>query len=391
MDIPIKTVSICTPIVYRLSYANQDGDLPDYLPIKYICDESRIKSLCSDNLAIPSEATHIAVKAYDREMNLIGEGSIDFDSRYCTLPEAPLMRIALISDLHTVEKGRSKRILSEAFGSIRAHGVDIVIAAGDNTNGCQQGEFDVLLNSIHNHLGTVPFFAALGNHDFFPNQKTDIPCTNARESFLRQITEQADLSEYFCGGNFSIRKNGLHIIFLDCIQNNRNFRFDDSLGEWLTNELKKSQSDRFRIIVNHLPLTSHNLGCQSKSKEFMAGNKKLQKIIDVNKHIIYVSGHTHNRLDSDYPSVEQDKNGNIYINASSVGNTQPCIRDMTKLKNLRENLTKCEPMRKEIDRFYKMSSMGLFMEVYADIIAIRGYDFSQKKYIPRCFFAFSTN
>ena len=324
MIISVKSAaSSRTPIVYRLSYANQDGDLPDYLPIKYICDESSIKILCSDNLAIPSEATHIAVKAYDREMNFIGERSIDFDSRYCTLPDAPLMRIALISDLHTVEKGRCKRILSEAFEIIRAHGVDIVISAGDNTNGCKQGEFDVLRNSIQNHLGTVPFFAALGNHDYFSNQKTDIPCTNARESFLRKITEQADSLECFYGENISIRKNGLHIIFLDCIQNNRNFRFDDGLGEWLTNELKKSQSDRFRIIVNHLPLAAHNLGCQSKSKEFMAGNKKLQKIIDDNKQIIYVSGHTHNRLDSDYPSAEQDKNGNIYINAGSVGNTQP--------------------------------------------------------------------
>ncbi|MGN0502027.1 MAG: hypothetical protein ACI4HN_03785 [Ruminococcus sp.] len=80
----------------------------------------------------------------------------------------------------------------------------------------------------------------------------------------------------------------------------------------------RSQEDRLRIIVNHLPLAKHNLGCNKKTKKFISGDGRLQKLIDESGKIIYISGHIHNRLDSDFPSAEQDKSGNIYINAGSV-------------------------------------------------------------------------
>ena len=78
------------------------------------------------------------------------------------------IRIALVSDMHTTQKGRSKRILSEAFTAIREQKADLVISAGDNTNGCQTAEYEVLQNSVKNHLPEeTPFLAALGNHDYF--------------------------------------------------------------------------------------------------------------------------------------------------------------------------------------------------------------------------------
>lgn len=291
--------------------------------------------------------------------------------------------------MHTTKKGKSKRLLAEAFSAINERGADLVISAGDNVNGCQRTEFDIILDSLNNHLSAIPFYAALGNHDYFPNNPDNIADELAREEFFAETIAKSDSFCRYKNGTYSIRFNGIHIIFLDCIQNSKNFKFDSEQSEWLENELKKSKNDRFRIIVNHLPLAAHNLGCKKKSKEFMAGNEKLQKIIDGYSNIIYISGHTHNRIDSDFSSAEQDEVGNIYLNAGSVGNTQPCLLDTKRLKPLRDSLPKGSDEYKELNRYFKMGSMGLFLEINDDCICVKGYDFSRNEYIERCNFVFS--
>lgn len=365
--------------------------LIDYLPVKYLYSDSGEFILNLSNAVIPAQASHICMRAYDGEMNLVEERQIEISKERTRFSDKPTARIAVISDLHTIQKGKSLRLLSEAFNGIKEHGADFVLSSGDIVNGCQQGEFDIISNSLNNHLGNIPFYSALGNHDYFSNNEDDTPCNEARDGFLNRIKQQNKTVEEYKYGSYSVIINGIKVIFLDCIQGNRKFGFDDDLAAWLKAELDNSQSDGFRIVVNHLPLASHNLGCNKKHREFMAGNGKLQSIIDNSKNIIYISGYTHNRLDSDFPSAEQDERGNIYINAGSVGNTQPCVNDIKNLKNTKLTVPKNHPLYKEIDRYFKMSSMGLFLNIYEDFVLVNGFDFSQKKWIPRCSFAFSNS
>lgn len=299
-----------------------------------------------------------------------------------------LLTIAVVSDLHTIEKGKCGRILAEAFDEIRKSKADFILCAGDNVNGCQQGEFDMLTASIKNHLDNIPFYTALGNHDYFPNNPGDVANENARNEFFEMLLAQNDTINRFQNGTYSLRLNGIHIIFLDCIQNRKNFKFDDEQATWIERELEKSKNDRFRIVVNHLPLAEHNLGSNKKAKEFMAGNNRLQQIINYYNNIIYISGHTHNRIDSDYPSAEQDEHGNVYINAGSVGNTQPCILDTKRLEPIRDSLAKDSEEYKKINRYFTKASMGLFLEVHDEYISVKGYDFSYQEYIERCNFVF---
>lgn len=299
-----------------------------------------------------------------------------------------MITIAIISDIHTTEKGKSKRLLGAAFEAIREIGADLVLSAGDNVNGCQKSEYNILKTSIQNHLGNIPIYTALGNHDYFPNYSDDISDENARSNFFDMILAQTPTPNCFENGSYSIFFNGIHIIFLDCIQNKRNFLFDNEQAEWLENELEKSKNDHLRIIVNHFPLAAHNLGTKRKTKAFMSGNDKLQNIIDRCGNIIYISGHTHNRIDSNYPSAEIDEKSNIYLNAGSIGNTQPCLLDMKRLKPLRDPFPKESEEYKRINRYFKMSSMELFLEINDDFICVRGYDFSQNEYITRCDFTF---
>lgn len=372
----------------KFCYSDNRDILSDYLPIKYLYSENGSFELSLSDYNIPVQATHVYVMAYDGEMRVIHEEVISLDQNKGTLLEKPVTRIALISDLHTIQKGKSKRLLYEAFEVIKEQKTDFVITAGDNTNSCLQGEFDILRDSISNHLGNIPFYSALGNHDYFSNHQDLYPCEEAREQFFERIKQQNNVVDDFGFGTYAVRINGIHIIFLDCIQNSKNFRFHDDLAEWLRDQLNNSQNAGFRIIVNHLPLANHNLGCRNKNNEFMAGNNKLQKIISDCGNIVYISGHTHNRLDSDYPSAEQDENGNVYINAGSIGNTQPCFNDIKNLKTMRNAFSKDSLMYHEVIRYFKMASMGLFLDLYQNRIVLNGYDFSLKKRIPRCSFAF---
>lgn len=298
------------------------------------------------------------------------------------------LNLAIVSDLHTIEKGKCNRILTEAFEEIQKSKAGFVLSAGDNVNGCQKCEFDMLTASMQNHLGDIPFYTALGNHDYFPNTPGDVSDENARNEFFDKLLAQSNTVNRFQNGIYSLRLNGIHIIFLDCIQNRRNFKFDDEQAAWLERELEKSRDDRFQIVVNHLPLAAHNLGCKKKVKEFMAGNNRLQRIINGYGNIIYISGHTHNRIDSDYPSAEQDEHGNIYLNAGSIGNTQPCLLDTKRLKPLRDSLSKDSEEYKELNRYFKKASMGLFLEIHDEYISVKGYDFSYQEYIKRCNFVF---
>lgn len=370
----------------KFFYSNNGEALSDYLPIKYLYSENGSFELSLPD-HIPEQATHISAAAYDGEMRIVHEETVALDKRKTAVSEKPAARTAVISDLHTIQKGKSKRLLYEAFEGVKEQKADFVISAGDNTNGCQQGEFDILNASVTNHLGAIPFYAALGNHDYFSNHQEVFPCKEAREDFLRRIKQNGDITAAFDFGTYAARVGGIHVIFLDCIRDSRHFLFDDETEKWLRAELSKSQGERVRIVVNHLPLAGRALGSY-KAKAYLSGDSRLQRVIDDCGQIVYISGHTHNRLDSDFPSAEQDENGNIYLNAGSIGNTQPCIKDTKNLKKRKDSLPKEHLMYHEINNYFKMASMGAFLELYEDRIAVKGYDFSQKKFIPRCSFMF---
>ncbi len=296
-----------------------------------------------------------------------------------------MTRIALISDMHITQKYKSVRLLKQAFESICKMNTDFVIGAGDNVNGCQKDEFA----SVQRLAQELTFYPALGNHDYFENHPYDIPDEKAREAFLQQMLQENNTVSFFRNGAYALWHGDIPVIFLDCVQNRRNFKLDDEQLEWLKEQLDKTEDCRFRIVVNHMPLVHHTLGRGGKQPSaFFSGDGKLQKLIDSRRRIIYVSGHTHNRIDSDFPSAEQDAYGNIYLNAGSIGNTMPCPREMKKLKPLRNMYEKGSAEYKALDRYFKAGSMGLFLDVQESTVTVNGYDFKQNEFIERCHFDF---
>ena len=297
------------------------------------------------------------------------------------------LTLGLISDLHTTGKGKSRRLLAQAFDALREEQTDLVLSAGDNVNGCQKEEFEVLETSLKNHLAGIPFFAAAGNHDYFSNHPQDVPQPEAREAFFETMLSQPFETTYFQNGNYVLNFQSHHIIFLDCIQNSKKFCFDEQTEQWLEAQLSQSEGEGWRIVVNHLPLGNHVLGTP-KQKVFMAGDTRLQNVLNRHGRVIYVSGHTHNSLDSVYPSAVRDTRGNIYLNAASVGNTQPCIYEMKLHKAQRKSLAKGSEAYRALDRYFKMGSMGLLVRLEDDAVYVEGYDFERDAYIARAHFIF---
>ena len=89
--------------------------------------------------------------------------------------------------------------------------------------------------------------------------------------------------------------------------------------KWLKQYLEDSPA-RQHIILCHAPLLAHNPQRDSgKKSPYLAHDAVLQDIVDQNRNIIFISGHTH--LSPNVPSgcVDYDSmKGNLYINDGSI-------------------------------------------------------------------------
>lgn len=381
-------------------WANDCGPLPDYLPIKAlpITDGYACCSI-SNGLMIPHGATHMLASVSD-----IAAAS---EPRACsceipvykqTPAQKPLYRFVAASDTHALaKKARDRHIRAACFADIAQLNPAYLLFAGDVTNGMQAKEFisfaDDLLTAFHD----IPVFTAFGNHDFNPNAPHDRPSAEARDAFFRRVQEHnAALGADACSAGrygFSTRYDGLQLVSLDCVQGKSDYRVDDDQLQWLDNTLRQSEADRFRIVLNHFPLRQHVLGSRPHpGKQFLRNDHALQKLLNTHARIMYLSGHTHYRPDSDYCSAEfVSETLHLYINTGSIGNTQPCTADCRALRSMRNVYLANAPDSTEqiyIEGCFKSRSMGQVIEVFADSVAVKGRDFLMGKYIPRCSFRF---
>lgn len=246
--------------LFRLSWADENGVLSEYTPVKLFYSETGRLNYQLTNIEIPDNAVHISCSAYDNGLNKISENNVKINKVNTDFSSERCLRIAAVSDIHTVCKGKSRKLLGSALFDIRDKKADFVLSAGDITNGCQQDEYEIVENSVNKNLCGTAFFTALGNHDYFANHHGDIHSPDARNAFIEKIRNQAEDVHYYKNCEYSVRIFGIQVILLDCIQNSENFFIDDEQLSWLKNELSLSSTERFRIIVNHLPLAAHCLG-----------------------------------------------------------------------------------------------------------------------------------
>lgn len=215
-------------------------------------------------------------------------------------------KIGVISDLHLFNKTANAERAISKFND--AH---LILIVGDIADRADKNQYDILLGLIKEKIYGIPVYCVSGNHD---NPARD-------DTSYRQFESNVN-SEYpaivdECGALCKIVNEHIDIIGLNPLYYQKQFFFTDKGKQlaFLQERLSKS-SCKYHIVLCHPPLISHNPQRTVGMSSYIVAeqDERIQKIIDGNKNVIFISGHTHVS-----PTVEFDEvTGNLYINDGSL-------------------------------------------------------------------------
>ena len=214
--------------------------------------------------------------------------------------------IGVISDLHLFNKTANvERALT------KLHGSDLVLIVGDIADRADEKQYDIFLNLIGERFHDIPVYCVSGNHD--NPARND---TNYRQ-FERKLNSEYPSIVDECGAIYKCINEHIDLIGLNPLYHQKQFFFFNKGAQidFLQKRLEASMC-KYHIVMCHPPLIAHNPQRTEGMASYIVAEQdvRLQKIIDENKNVIFLSGHTHVS-----PSVEFDEaHSNLYINDGSI-------------------------------------------------------------------------
>ena len=215
-------------------------------------------------------------------------------------------KIGVISDLHLFNKTANiERALTKIQGS------DFVLIVGDIADRADEKQYSVFLDLIDERFHAIPVYCVSGNHD---NPARDD--TNYRQ-FERKLNSEYPSIVDECGAFYKCINEHIDLIGLNPLYHQKQFFFSNKGAQidFLQKRLEASLC-KYHIVMCHPPLITHNPQRTGGMAPYIVAEQdaRLQKIINENKNVIFLSGHTHVS-----PSVEFDEaQGNLYINDGSI-------------------------------------------------------------------------
>lgn len=216
-------------------------------------------------------------------------------------------KIGLISDLHLYKKKTTniERALS------KLHDIELLLIVGDIADRAEEKQYDMLLTLLKEQLNDTVVYCVSGNHD---NPARDD--TNYR-LFERKVNNEYPSLIDDCGAFYKCINEHIDLIGLNPTYCQKQFFFPDKGRqlEFLQQSLNRS-SCNYHIIMCHPPLILHNPQRTADMTPYIVAeqDKRFQEILDMNRNVILVSGHTHLS-----PTVEfDDTHNNMYINDGSI-------------------------------------------------------------------------
>ncbi|UQZ81501.1 Calcineurin-like phosphoesterase [Paenibacillus konkukensis] len=293
----------------------------------------------------------------------------------------PLLTFPVLSDLHVQAWNRASHTkLARALADLHTlnPAADALVLNGDLTDG-RQRDYDKLSELLRQVPHPPQILSSIGNHEFYQSWHGPSSRWN-KEGFPNGETEQASISRFlkFTGEKkvyYTKNIRGYDFIVLGSEryrQSDADYLEDAYLSDeqlaWLRTELQRlSLSGKPVFVFLHQPLpnsVSGTSGCCVNSRSVIQ-HEELKKLLAAYPQIILFSGHTHLELKLQRTLV---RDGFVMVNSSSV--EQPWTED--------ERGTG-KPLGPE-------ASEGLYVEVYASKVIIRGRDFHKQRWIPEAEF-----
>ena len=216
------------------------------------------------------------------------------------------MKIGVISDLHLFNKTLN---IENAISIL--HKVDILLIVGDIADRADEKQYDIFLNLIDKSFHDTPVYCVSGNHD---NPARD---DTSYRRFERKINSEYPSVIDECGAFYKRINEYVDLIGLNPLYHQKQFFFPNKGAQidFLQKRLDASLC-KYHIVMCHPPLIAHNPQRTADMASYIVAEQdaRLQKIINENKNVIFLSGHTHVS-----PSVEFDEvHGSLYINDGSI-------------------------------------------------------------------------
>ncbi|WP_311198762.1 metallophosphoesterase family protein [Paenibacillus hexagrammi] len=279
----------------------------------------------------------------------------------------PLLSYFILSDLHvSVGDPQTKSKLRQALDDITHFDspVDAIIMTGDLTDTGTERDYKEL-HTIVNEYKLPPVHANMGNHDYYtiwinqdnswdqkavPNGKTD---ALSREQFMKFFGYSKPYNEY------KVKNHTMLLLSQEAYVQEKPevgegaWYSDDQLA-WFKASLKANYvPGRPLFVMTHQPLpvgdtngATHQL---IRAREFRAALKPY-------KNVFVFCGHRHMDFQNGVAHYVQETFH--YFHNSSVG----------------------RPLNKAYQQEVKHKSQGLYVQVYADKVVLRGREFSNRTY-----------
>lgn len=278
--------------------------------------------------------------------------------------QEPLLSLFLLSDIHMTNSNSSfadKLHLALADVTQFDSPVQTIVLGGDLVDGARESDYQ-LLRDVLSSYKLPALHAIMGNHEYYhiwydesgawstetgPNGKTD---AQARERFQRFTGHDRPYHDAWV--------NGVHLIMLSqeaYVQERPEVGegawYSDEQLAWLAETMKPHADGSPALLFIHQPLPPD--GTDGGTHRLIR-NKEFRSILRPYQNVFVFSGHTHQNLERPGRYV-RDTNLHWFSNAS-IGLTRAVGAVQTPVQ-------------------------GLYIQVYADRVLVRGREFSDRTWI----------
>ena len=353
---------------YTLKYEDANGVIADHLDICTFTVDSAIQKIAYNGLiaenAAPKTATKIGVYNEAGERN--GEIALGWLNRFFSGWNAPTYSFAAISDTHVGEAGAADDLTDAvAYFDDTVNNIAFAVICGDCVDDARETSQLETYQSIVGDAQT-PIYVTPGNHE-----AVNLSLSGKSYDDVKEYFEQANHPGINQALYYSFEKNGDVFIMVGAYGN---YNYDDTFTneelQWLYDTLEANRNKRCFLFHHYFPKNGSGdaINCYEKNDGLRGYKGEIfYNLLRHYKNVIYFHGHSHAKFKvqelNRYNTIDKE-----------YGMYSVHIPSLSKPKY--PNATQDEYVS-DTD-----AGEGYIVDVYSNVVHLKGRDFEQGKYTP---------